>query len=47
MTAPRWSRVLIKLSGEAFAGDEGFGIDGEVVTRLAAEIVAVKQQFEV
>lgn len=43
----RWSRVLIKLSGEAFAGSEGFGIDGEVVTRLASEIVAVKQRFDV
>jgi len=43
----RWSRVLIKLSGEAFAGREGFGIDGEVVTDLAAEIVEVKQTFEV
>ena len=43
----RWSRVLIKLSGEAFAGGEGFGIDGEVVTDLAAEIVEVKQTFDV
>jgi hypothetical protein len=43
----RWSRVLVKLSGEAFAGEEGFGIDGDVVTKLAAEIVAVKQRFEV
>lgn len=43
----RWSRVLVKLSGEAFAGDAGTGIDGEVVTRLAAEIVAVKREFEV
>jgi uridylate kinase len=43
----RWSRVLVKLSGEAFAGEAGTGIDGEVVTRLAAEIVAVKAEFEV
>jgi uridylate kinase len=43
----RWSRVLVKLSGEAFAGDAGTGIDGEVVTRLAAEIVAAKREFEV
>jgi uridylate kinase len=43
----RWSRVLIKLSGEAFAGDQGFGIDGEVVTELAAEIVEVKATFDV
>ena len=44
---PRWSRILLKLSGEAFAGDEGYGIDGDVVTKLASEIVAVKQRFEV
>ena len=24
----RWSRVLLKVSGEAFAGDAGYGIDG-------------------
>lgn len=44
---PRWSRVLVKLSGEAFAGEAGFGIDGDVVTRLASEIVAVKREFAV
>jgi uridylate kinase len=43
----RWSRVLVKLSGEAFAGEEGFGIDGEVVTRLASEIVEAKRRFAV
>ena len=40
-TAPasRWPRVVLKLSGEAFAGSEGFGIDGAVVRQLANEIV--------
>ena len=37
----------MKLSGEAFAGDQGFGIDGDVVTELASEIVAVKQRYDV
>lgn len=45
--AGRWNRVLVKLSGEAFAGGEGVGLDGEVVTRLASEIVAVKAEFDV
>lgn len=45
--AARWPRVLIKLSGEAFAGDQGFGIDGSVITRLATEIAAAKARFEV
>lgn len=34
----KWQRVLLKLSGESFAGDKSFGIDFSVVTRLAAEI---------
>ena len=39
MTDARWSRILLKLSGEAFAGDAGYGIDGAVVQKLAREIV--------
>ncbi len=38
MPEPRYKRVLIKLSGEAFAGDNGFGIEPEVVHRIAAEL---------
>jgi len=34
----RYQRVMIKLSGEAFAGETGFGIDPDVVHRIAAEI---------
>jgi uridylate kinase len=44
---PRWSRVLLKLSGEAFAGDEGYGIDGKVVEQLASEIVEVRSELGV
>ena len=47
MEKPRWSRVLLKLSGEAFAGEAGNGIDGDVVTRLATDIVDVKARFDV
>ncbi len=38
---PKYSRVLLKLSGEALAGDRGFGIEPEVVDRLTDEIIAV------
>ena len=38
----RWSRVLLKVSGEAFAGNNGYGIDGEIVTQIAKEIVDVE-----
>jgi uridylate kinase len=41
---PAWSRILLKLSGEAFAGDRGFGIDGGVVQRIADDIVEVKRE---
>jgi uridylate kinase len=43
----RWDRVLLKLSGEAFAGDEGYGIDGKVVEQLASEIVEVRSELGV
>ncbi len=35
----KYKRVLIKLSGEALAGDQGFGIDGKMLDKIAAEIV--------
>jgi len=34
----RYKRVLLKLSGEALAGDRGFGIDPSVVDELTDEI---------
>ncbi|MDB4908336.1 MAG: pyrH [Gemmatimonadetes bacterium] len=39
----KYSRVLIKLSGEALAGDRGFGFDFETMSRLADEVVQVVQ----
>lgn len=35
---PYYKRVLLKLSGEALQGDEGFGIDASVLDRMALEI---------
>jgi len=37
--APRWPRIVLKLSGEAFAGTAGYGIDGAVVKQLAMDVV--------
>jgi uridylate kinase len=37
----RYQRVLLKLSGEALAGEQGFGIDPEVIAGIAAEIKEV------
>jgi uridylate kinase len=44
---PRWSRVLLKVSGEAFAGEGGCGIDGAVVQRVAREIAEVRRDLGV
>ncbi len=41
MTDLRYSRALLKLSGEALAGDKGFGYDYDVLDRLAGEISEV------
>ncbi|MDQ3698532.1 MAG: UMP kinase, partial [Gemmatimonadota bacterium] len=38
MTATRFPRTLLKLSGEALAGDKGFGFEYEVLERLADEV---------
>ena len=35
----KYPRVLVKLSGEALAGDKGFGFDFDTVDRLADEVV--------
>jgi len=37
-----YRRVLLKLSGEAFAGSQGFGVDTDVVHGLAKEIKEVR-----
>lgn len=37
----KYRRVLLKLSGEALAGERGFGIDAAVVDRLTDEVKAV------
>ncbi|WP_297518812.1 UMP kinase [uncultured Clostridium sp.] len=38
MEACKYKRVMLKLSGEALAGKDGFGIDFNVATRIAKEI---------
>jgi uridylate kinase len=43
----KWQRVLLKLSGESFAGDAGFGIDGDVVGDLARQIAEVRTELDV
>ena len=39
--APKFRRVMIKLSGEGLMGDQGYGLDAETVIRIAKEIQTV------
>ena len=41
MGAPYYRRVLLKLSGEALAGDQGYGIDPDILTAIAREVKEV------
>ena len=41
MTDLKYPRVLLKLSGEALAGDKGTGYDFDAVSRILDEVVAV------
>ena len=47
-TKPRWGRVVLKMSGEAFASSEvDETIDGATVTRIAAEIAECHRELGV
>lgn len=37
MHSPKYRRIILKLSGEALAGDKGFGIDPETVRNIALQ----------
>jgi uridylate kinase len=39
----RYGRILLKLSGEALQGEQGYGIDPEVISNLAEEIKEVHE----
>ncbi|SEN79013.1 UMP kinase [Lihuaxuella thermophila] len=41
MSTPKYKRVVLKLSGEALAGDIGYGIDANVIGSLARQIKEV------
>jgi uridylate kinase len=38
-----YRRVLLKLSGEALMGDEDYGIDPKIISRLAHEVIEAQQ----
>ncbi|GFO67958.1 uridylate kinase [Geomonas limicola] len=41
MAEPYYKRVLLKLSGEALGGDQGYGIDPKTITTIAREVKRV------
>lgn len=43
MDGPIYKRVLLKLSGEALAGEQGYGIDPLTITTIAEEVKEVVQ----
>ena len=42
MNGVKYSRILLKLSGESFKGTRGYGIDPEAVDYMASQIKAVR-----
>jgi len=41
MERPRYKRILLKISGEVLTGEKGYGIDPEVILKIAQEIKEV------
>ena len=43
MTTPVFKRILLKLSGEALAANQGFGVDPLRIHEIAAELADVRR----
>jgi uridylate kinase len=43
MAEPVYRRVVVKLSGEYFAGAHSFGMDQATIDRIAGDLIAAKQ----
>jgi uridylate kinase len=41
--APKYKRILLKVTGEIFAGAQNFGIDGKTVKSFAQELKEIKE----
>ena len=44
MGAAKYKRIILKLSGESLAGDQGFGINPTVVEAIAKQIKKVHEE---
>ncbi len=48
MQNPRYKRIVLKLSGEALAGNDGYGINHEVLVSIAKQVIeVVKKEVEI
>lgn len=43
MSSPKYKRIVLKLSGEALAGDEGFGIKPVIIKDIAEQVKEVAE----
>ena len=43
MSKPIYSRILLKLSGESLAGEQGYGIKPDVINQIAKDVAEVYQ----
>ena len=43
MSSPAYRRILLKLSGEALMGEQGYGIDPAVAAQVAHDVAEVRQ----
>ncbi|WML43731.1 UMP kinase [Neobacillus sp. PS3-40] len=43
MSSPKYKRVVLKLSGEALAGDTGFGINPAVIKSIASQVKEIAE----
>ena len=44
MSIPEFSHILLKLSGEILAGDQGYGIDPKITHNLAKKIIQIAKK---
>ena len=42
MQKPKYKRVILKLSGEALAGDKGFGLDTDTIITISKHIKDIR-----
>ena len=41
MSVPQYKRIVLKLSGEALAGEKGFGLSPEIIKSVAEQVKEV------